>query len=54
MWFERRRSFDASFVRATSPYRAKVIASISVDLPDPVGPSSRKSPESSKAEKSTL
>ena len=54
MWLERRRSFDASFVRATSPYRAKVMASMSVDLPAPVGPSSRKSPDSSKAEKSTV
>ena len=28
--------------RGTEPYRAKVIASMTVDLPDPVGPTSAK------------
>ena len=40
---ERSRSSDAS-AEATFPYSANTIASISVDLPEPVGPSSRKSP----------
>jgi len=35
--------------RGTDPYRAKVIASITVDLPEPVGPTRAKNSASPKS-----
>ena len=49
---ERMRSREESAGSATSPYRAKTMASIIVVLPDPVGPVSRNRPEAPTASKS--
>ena len=51
---ERMRSLEESSASATSPYRAKTIASMIVVFPDPVGPVSRNRPEAAKRSKSIV